>query len=812
MNNNFLSSIGRVSLIAAMLTGLGGCVGGVGETSSSDASSEEHSTSALSLSSESQQSSVAISSSSISVAVSSQGQQSSAAVTAPMEVSVKVYTSNDEEIVQVDSPVYQPDGTVDLPFTAPEGGKKVYASRYFDEGVTLTSLAVEVMVPKEAAATGFNSAKVYVKSGDDFAWQAGNPTDLTPGNWVTLEFSVASALADVREIGVEFWGAARVNAEVAPAATGTVVKVADLIINDEEGVFNSRALGFSYPLDVMIYKPSTTYSDNRITLDSNGFATVDGSKITANLDGSADALIAAWSNTTNAWKEPSQIYDQVPLNLYASSAIIDIPQAAIDAGINRATVYYKQNVGGVWIAYESLNALNITEAGEYQLDYPDYLDEISEFGVKFSADNFTAGNFELTLKEFRFFFVDADSNGSNGSASSRSSVAQSSSVAVSSSLSSSSTSSSQVSMYVDGNGNSYPWCLLPESDDVLDGWGWENNQSCKVPDAAVSSSSEGGSSSSVTVNQPSNGFYIQNGALNDANGNPFIMRGVNVAHVWYQARTAGDLEVIAGYGANTVRIVLANGEQWTRTTAASLKSVIDKAKSLGMISVVEIHDSTGYPENGRAAHPDTALNYWLSDDIKSVLFGQEAYVIVNIANEPFGNGSTANMLWTSWHQSAVKKMRDAGYKHTLMVDAANWGQDWSNTMRNNAASVLSADPDANTMFSVHMYEVYGGDKSDSESSQYISDYIQSFIDKGLVLIVGEFADIHYVIDKDVNEQAIFEHTQSKGIGYIAWSWTGNDDPILDIWNLSGGGLTEWGKKLMENASGIPNTSVKASVF
>jgi mannan endo-1,4-beta-mannosidase len=79
-------------------------------------------------------------------------------------------------------------------------------------------------------------------------------------------------------------------------------------------------------------------------------------------------------------------------------------------------------------------------------------------------------------------------------------------------------------------------------------------------------------------------------------------------------------------------------------------------------------------------------------------------VIINIANEPFGNTTTANYLPDTI--AAIQALRTAGLTHTIMIDGATWGQDWSNTMRTNAMQLWNADTRHNLVFSVHMYEVY----------------------------------------------------------------------------------------------------------
>ena len=52
--------------------------------------------------------------------------------------------------------------------------------------------------------------------------------------------------------------------------------------------------------------------------------------------------------------------------------------------------------------------------------------------------------------------------------------------------------------------------------------------------------------------------------------------------------------------------------------------------------MLEVHDCTGHGEKPEAFPLVNAVNYWLAPTIREELIGQEAYVIVNIANEAFG--------------------------------------------------------------------------------------------------------------------------------------------------------------------------------
>ncbi|HLV19843.1 MAG TPA: cellulase family glycosylhydrolase, partial [Polyangiaceae bacterium] len=192
---------------------------------------------------------------------------------------------------------------------------------------------------------------------------------------------------------------------------------------------------------------------------------------------------------------------------------------------------------------------------------------------------------------------------------------------------------------------------------------------------------------------------------------------------------------------------------------------------------------------------------------RAALSGQEAYVILNIGNEPMGNDTTNE--WAPRHASAVQALRNAGYGHLLMIDAPNWGQDWSNTMRDGGgASIWSADPDKNLVFSVHMYDVYG-------TSQMVSSYFNGFLSNyDAPLVVGEFASDHGS-SGNVDEDAIMSFAESLGVGYIGWSWSGNSTDLasLDITNgFNPSSLTTWGNRLINGSNGLLATSEVCSCF
>ncbi|MES1263768.1 MAG: cellulase family glycosylhydrolase, partial [Peristeroidobacter soli] len=305
------------------------------------------------------------------------------------------------------------------------------------------------------------------------------------------------------------------------------------------------------------------------------------------------------------------------------------------------------------------------------------------------------------------------------------------------------------------------------------------------------------------------GFIITStGQINDANNVPFMMRGINYPYTWYawrgDAAVQQDLANIAATGSNVVRVVLSTGGQWARINGPQVTQVIEWCKALKMIAVLEVHDSTGWSEQTTAVPISNATAYWTSSDIRAAINGQENFVIINIANEPFGNTTTANYVNDT--SVAIRALRTAGITHTLMIDGATWGQDWSGTMRDNAMALWNADTLHNTIFSVHMYEVY-------QSVTPISAYMQAFQTMNLPLVVGEFGPINN--GQFVDSENVIAQAQARRLGYIGWSWSGNGGggTGLDMTvNFDPAQFTTWGNRIANGTNGIRATSVPATVF
>ena len=80
-------------------------------------------------------------------------------------------------------------------------------------------------------------------------------------------------------------------------------------------------------------------------------------------------------------------------------------------------------------------------------------------------------------------------------------------------------------------------------------------------------------------------------------------------------------------------------------------------------------------------------------------------------------------------------------------------------------------------------------------------------------MIGEFGWQYDA--SQVDDQTILAESVKRGLGYLGWSWAGNNDPILDMVPVSSwdpAQLTTWGQRIFNGTNGIRATSRKATIF
>ena len=305
---------------------------------------------------------------------------------------------------------------------------------------------------------------------------------------------------------------------------------------------------------------------------------------------------------------------------------------------------------------------------------------------------------------------------------------------------------------------------------------------------------------SISSINSSSGMHVSGNKLYDGNNKEFIFRGINIAHAWYADKTQYSISQIAALGANSARFVLACGKTYAKTLYSEVKQIINWCENKGLVCVLELHDFTGSDDPSDITY--RALNYWI--EMKDLVNAHKKYIIINIANEWQGTWNKGN-LWGDTYVSVVKSMRSNGIENCLMVDASGYAQETGPIIKD-AKRVLQADPNKNVMFSYHVYSALGKDDSTLLAG------FNGLKNTGVCWIAGEFG--FWQNGGDVVYKTLMSYCQKNGIGWIAWSWSGNGgiDTCLDLTSpntFSKYDLTNWGKEVFYGTYGIKNTAKKA---
>jgi len=305
-------------------------------------------------------------------------------------------------------------------------------------------------------------------------------------------------------------------------------------------------------------------------------------------------------------------------------------------------------------------------------------------------------------------------------------------------------------------------------------------------------------------------FYVQGSVLKDSSDHDFIMRGNNFPVFWFPTLYMPSLAAASSLNANTARLVW----QVQQLPYTPNLSVLDQALAAcvlnKLVPVLELHDFTG------GTNPSdliTAANYFSRADVKAILYKYNHVLVINIANE-WGDGTINDITWKNAYTPAIKIIRDAGYKVPVMIDAPGYGQN-ENAIIAYGIDLLNSDPLKNLIFSVHAYSNW------NNSSTY-TNRINAITSLGLCIVFGEFGwnvpDSQQPADFTcrVDAPLLMQICQSKKLGYIGWSWTGNNDAnacfdMSTSWSDTSN-LTTWGRQWAYDPNGVKNTGIKAYIY
>lgn len=341
----------------------------------------------------------------------------------------------------------------------------------------------------------------------------------------------------------------------------------------------------------------------------------------------------------------------------------------------------------------------------------------------------------------------------------------------------------------------------------------------------VSISPEGYTPPVTLLDKP--GFHTDGVRLLDANGKEFLMRGYNYSYAWQKNWWGAAFSTAKKYNCNALRIQLSDGQKnlGGYCDANQVSSLIKSCKDNHFIGVFNVQDTGGGNDANVLLH---AADYWVG--IKNAVIGQEKYCIVNIGNEWMGSpgrdcngewGDYQENLWSDTYIEAVRRIRSAGIKNTLMIDCNGYGQ-YADIIWKEGQRILDEDKKyfedgkPNIIFSIHFYEKACYWDYEKGVGSRVAHSIDKALSIGAPVCIGEYAYSRKSEEWKMDWETIQDYSKTMNIGYLGWSFTGNGDAEsqgLDMFNSDGSQMYKNGECIIQHPNdGIQATSVICSVY
>lgn len=294
--------------------------------------------------------------------------------------------------------------------------------------------------------------------------------------------------------------------------------------------------------------------------------------------------------------------------------------------------------------------------------------------------------------------------------------------------------------------------------------------------------------------------------LQDANGHDIMMRGVNIPV--YKSGYDDDLDAVAAAVATTKTNVV-RLEWWANPPVGSLYTVenldraIQKYADLGILPIIELHDLTYiYGQDAKPGNPpnsngndqtifaNTITSFWTRADVLPILIKHQDHLVINLANEwgssTYSDATPTTTNFIQNYTAAITAMRNVGINAPIMVDAPK-GFEYQFILANGQA-ILDADPQHNTMFSIHAYWAARAPLgyTDAQVNQILTDIKNS----GLPIILGEVSSNAWANSPcdPVNYDNLLTTANTNQIGYLIWAWYEDGTCGADM-NMTADGVT-----------------------
>jgi hypothetical protein len=272
------------------------------------------------------------------------------------------------------------------------------------------------------------------------------------------------------------------------------------------------------------------------------------------------------------------------------------------------------------------------------------------------------------------------------------------------------------------------------------------------------------------------GFHIEGNRIFRNTGAEFIPVGFNSVHIWLDEAAArhGLEHELAKTGANFVRLVTA-GEAWTwnhqSETPAKKRELVELALKAGLIPMLELHDATcvlayDRPVGEGKAGLKQVVDHWLLPENVATLKQYEDRLWLNIANEW---GPSDDPAWAEGYKQSIQRLRAAGIRNMLVIDAGGCGQD-PKTLLKWGDAVAAADPLKKVVLSIHLYKFWSSaGKSFDPARQYrLETYLPKLKALKTPVIIGEFGSNGPDVGYDYH--VLVQTANKLNMGWLFWAW------------------------------------------
>lgn len=274
-------------------------------------------------------------------------------------------------------------------------------------------------------------------------------------------------------------------------------------------------------------------------------------------------------------------------------------------------------------------------------------------------------------------------------------------------------------------------------------------------------------------------YSVTGRTLFDPNGDPIRLVGANVmTQYWDYSNQNVSVPELAKTGANTVRIF------WKTTPDGEptrLRKYLQQAVDNKMIPIVALWDATGLSLYGTEFQ--AIMAWWTRSDVRALMEEFESRMIINIANEA-GTWQDRTEYRTKYRE-AITTLRNAGYNCPIMLDAPDFGDDYT-TMLAEAAGLVSHDPQTDLIFSYHRWR--------PQTTAQMDQVITAALNANVCFVIGEFGPSDFFGNQTIAWEPLLQRANVNGIGWLSWVWHNPAETINHSMTNNGvyGNWTAWG--------------------